>query len=70
MEEVVGDPARERLAKLAAELRAFVPDGDYYALTLRANRRDQVEWSRQAHFVGLSSRRDRWEIRATSLVDP
>ncbi|MFF8398759.1 HNH endonuclease [Streptomyces sp. NPDC016172] len=51
-------------------MKAFEPEGDYYALTLGANRRGHPYWSAQSHWVGQSERHPRWEIREPSLVKP
>jgi hypothetical protein len=51
-------------------MKAFDPEGSYFALTLGANRRGQPFWSRQSHWVGWSDRNQDWEIRAASLVNP
>jgi hypothetical protein len=58
---------REQILK---KMKAFDPEGSYFALTLGANRRGQPFWSRQSHWVGWSDRNPDWEIRAASLVHP
>ncbi|MFU9033805.1 MULTISPECIES: HNH endonuclease [Streptomyces] len=58
------------LARTLAEMKWFAPDGDYYALTLGANRRGFPFWAAQTHWVGWSERHPGWEIRAASLMDP
>lgn len=52
------------------KMKTFEPEGDYYALTLGANRRGRLFWSAQTHWVGFSERNPRWEVRAASLVTP
>ncbi|WP_406135918.1 HNH endonuclease [Streptomyces albidoflavus] len=52
------------------QMKRFAPDGDYYALTLGANRRGRLFWSAQTHWVAYSERHPGWEIRAASLMDP
>jgi hypothetical protein len=51
-------------------MKTFEPEGDYYALTLGANRRGRPFWSAQTHWIGFSERNPRWEVRAASLVNP
>ncbi|WP_431782141.1 HNH endonuclease [Streptomyces chumphonensis] len=62
--------AREKLLRTLRRMKIFEPDGDYYALSLGANRRERVCWSAQTHWVGMSERNPRWEVRAANLVRP
>lgn len=64
------EAARTRLLQTLRKMKTFAPEGDYYALTLGANRRGHAYWGRQTHWVGFSERNPRWEIRAASLVAP
>ncbi|MFF2398781.1 hypothetical protein [Streptomyces goshikiensis] len=64
------EAAGERLLQTLRSMKAYDPAGDYYALTLGANRRGGLSWSAQTHWVGFSERNPRWEIRAACLVDP
>ncbi|MGW6882915.1 HNH endonuclease [Streptomyces goshikiensis] len=64
------EAAGERLLQTLRSMKAYDPAGDYYALTLGANRRGGLAWSAQTHWVGFSERNPRWEIRAACLVDP
>jgi hypothetical protein len=59
-----------RRKSIALELKQIRPGSEYYALTLTAGRRGGISWSAQSHFIGWSKRRDGWEIRKASLVDP
>ncbi|MBB6078001.1 HNH endonuclease [Streptomyces paradoxus] len=63
-------PARTRLLQVLGTMKTFEPEGDYYALTLGANRRGRPFWGAQTHWVGFSERNPRWEVRAASLVNP
>ncbi len=54
----------------SSSMRRFDSSGDYYALTLTANRRDGITVSYQTQWVGWSKRREGWEIRQASLVNP
>lgn len=58
------------LEQVLQKLRSFDPDGSYYALTLGVDRRGKLFWSLQTLWVGWSARNPRWEIRASSLVNP
>lgn len=58
------------LVQTLLAMKRFVPEGDYYALTLGANRRGRPFWSAQTHWVGWSERHPGWELRAASLMDP
>lgn len=40
------------LEKVFQQMKRFAPNGDYYALTLGANRRGRPFWSAQTHWVG------------------
>jgi hypothetical protein len=51
-------------------LKMSLPGSEYFALTLGVNRRGQLFWDKQTHWVGWSQRNPRWEIREASLVDP
>jgi HNH endonuclease len=62
--------SRDGLAALAAAMKRYVPEGDYYAFTFRANRRGRFEQECFSEFAGWSSRNPRWELRVASLVDP
>jgi HNH endonuclease len=62
--------AEARLLQVFHTMKTFDPEGDYYALTLGANRRGHSYWSAQTHWVGFSERNPRWEVRAASLVSP
>lgn len=57
-------------AALVAQMKSYVPGDVYYAMTLRANRRDQLGWSFLSHYVGMSPRGTHWELRQPSQVDP
>lgn len=59
-----------RLMGTFQKMKRFDPDGDYFALTLGANRRGRPFWSAQTHWVGWSERHPGWEVRAASLMDP
>lgn len=61
---------RTGLEHVLLKMKSFDPGSEYYALTLGANRRGELSWSRQTHWVGWSERNPRWEIRAASLVNP
>ncbi|MFD3380735.1 MULTISPECIES: HNH endonuclease [unclassified Streptomyces] len=62
--------ARADVVEALSEMKRFNPDGDYYALTLGADRRGRPFWSAQSHWVGWSKRNPGWEMRAASLMDP
>lgn len=61
---------RTGLEHVLLKMKGFDPGSEYYALTLGANRRGELSWSRQTHWVGWSERNPRWEIRVASLVNP
>lgn len=62
--------ARTALLQTLRAMKSFEPEGDYYALTLGANRRGCPFWSAQTYWVGFSERNPRWEMRAARLVNP
>ncbi|MEU4683456.1 HNH endonuclease [Streptomyces xinghaiensis] len=64
------DAAKSGLLQVIRTMKTFEPEGDYYALTLGANRRGRPFWSAQTHWVGFSERNPRWEVRAARLVNP
>ena len=51
-------------------MKAFDPDGSYFALTLGADRRGKPFWSGQSRWIGWPERNPHWEIRVASLVHP
>jgi hypothetical protein len=62
--------ARARLLQTLRAMKSFEPEGEYYALTLGANRRGRPFWGAQSYWVGFSERNPRWEVRAARLVNP
>jgi hypothetical protein len=56
--------------QILLKMKDFDPAGNYFALTLGADRRGHPFWAKQSHWVGWSDRHPNWEIRAASLVDP
>lgn len=58
------------LSKLPQRLKSFDLSREYYAVALIANRRNQIVWERQTHWVAFSPRGTNWEIREASLMLP
>lgn len=54
----------------ATDMSTFPDECEYYALTILADRRGEIYWSCQTHFVGYSDRKPGWEIRTASLMNP
>ncbi|WP_080682469.1 HNH endonuclease [Sorangium cellulosum] len=52
------------------EMRTPHPEHRYYAITLTANERNNMEWSVHSHFAGFADPENRTEYRAASLVKP